>query len=541
MRHAFRALAGTGIALTLTAILSAAPDAGKHYWQLVVSYDNDGLEVLASDPIAPMQKAVRTPGLTGAPGRIDYTVEWLDAKGKTLATSATEFPLGQRVVMAEDAPCVPYIPAEDVLVIRLEGPDADKAPAAIRLTRGAAKRLASTDALPDAFDDASVQLELPAPIDYAKVAGPVGSAKIRDVGPDTNRIVIVVMGDGYTAANLSAGSFTTHASNLVNAFDGYPPWDEYLDAVNVYRVDVESNEAGADGDPTQATARDTYLNASFWTSNIERLLSIDATGRSRAIAAANAQVGPGVWDNIFVLVNSTKYGGAGGSISVSSVHPSSDLIILHEYGHTFAGLADEYESSYPGYPDGDGEPNVDFDASGPGLKWLPWVESGTPLPTPETATYANSVGTYEGARYRTTGIYRPWQNCGMRSLGPDFCPICKEAHIDEVHAIVSMIDGVTPAANSTVTVDSGGAAIQIDALGIGSLAYEWKLDGTPIPGADTATLNLLPGMMTADTQTLSVTISDDTPLVRLHTFEEMRSWTAERTAAAVGTDSLILY
>ena len=137
--------------------------------------------------------------------------------------------------------------------------------------------------------------------------GPVASQRIQTTGPDSNRMVVVIMGDGYTGDDLDSGLMATHTANLWNAFGSKAPWGDYMRAINVYRVDVESTQQGAD-DPgaVPPVYVDTYFNSTFWNGGVERNLAVDSTGRSHAIAAANAMVGAGIWDQILITVNSTK-------------------------------------------------------------------------------------------------------------------------------------------------------------------------------------------------------------------------------------------
>lgn len=122
---------------------------------------------------------------------------------------------------------------------------------------------------------------------------------------------------------------------------------------------------------------------------------------------------------------------------------SSSSVIVHEFGHAFAGLGDEYEE-----PDNPlallynlnvepWEPNlttlVDF-----GSRWADLVAPGTPIPTPSNSQYDNAVGAFEGGGYLTTGIYRPQRHCMMRDYYP-FCAVCNrtieaviEAHSDSL-------------------------------------------------------------------------------------------------------------
>ncbi len=501
------------------------------WWQLQFDYDPQSLRVAEAIEIAPMLKTPRTPGLDGAPGVLDLHAEWLNASGEVIHSGDVQLPFGARATVTPDGPCMAIVPDSDAIVVRWQGPAFAEHPASLRLARTGAHRLAATETgTPPALSWAQTTLPLArvVPVQSTpRAPGPQSGTRIRDTGPDSNRLVIVVVGDGYTAANLSAGDFTTAANNLANSFTGRSPWDVYFAATNIWRVDTESNEQGADNEDAQfGTQRDTYYNSAFWTSGIERLLAIDFTGRSRAISAANTYVGAGMWDFIFVLVNSTKYGGSGGSVCVSSVHPSSPDVIIHEMGHTFAQLADEYTTAYPGYPPGDGEPNVDYDASGPGLKWLAWVDGGTPLPTPDTSAYNNVVGTFEGARYLTTGIYRPWRNCLMRSLGVNFCPVCKEAHIMRFHAFTQLADTRTPATGGNYDVPAEGMSFAIAPLPLATLTYAWDIDGGTIAGESGPSINVTPALIgaTGVTRTLRLRVIDSTTMVRQTSPTESFTW-----------------
>ena len=513
------------VAFPLVATAGPAPQ----YWQLVFSYDQNSLSLPVATRIASMTKIPRTPGLEGAPARVGYTLDWLDAGGNNLASGQFEMPLGFRSAPVDGQPCQILFPDKGVIVVRVTGPDLSAAPAAVRLTRqNITRRSIPALAIPPVFEQTSIQIPIEQIVAASpRLAGPIASTKIRNTGPDGNRMVVVVMGDGYTAADLSTGAFTTSTNSLVNAFLGKSPWDVAFGVANVYRIDVTSNQSGSDNDPL-GTYKDTYFNSSFWVAGIERLLAIDGIGYSRAISAADTWVGAGMWDAIFILVNSTKYGGSGGGISVSSVHPSASEIILHEYGHTYAGLADEYTDPYPGYPPGDPEPNVDFDFSGPGLKWSIWVNAGTPLPTPQNTGYSNVVGAFEGARYQTTGIYRPYLYCLMRALGFSFCPICKEANMQTLFGEVALADSVFPPGGSTSLVGISPVSIGISPIPLSGLTYEWRLNGNILAGATNLTLLLkaedIYTILSGPTGTLSLKVAYPTTLIRQSSVNATINW-----------------
>ncbi|MFE6049259.1 M64 family metallopeptidase [Kitasatospora sp. NPDC056446] len=268
----------------------------------------------------------------------------------------------------------------------------------------------------------------------------IGTTKIVDSGPATQRWNLVIMGDGYTAAQM--GQFANDAKSFVNTFFATPPYGSLKPAVNVYRVDVSSTDSGAD-DPTAcggsgATAR-TYFDASFCNSGIQRLLVVNTT---TALTVAGNQVPQ--WSMAMVIVNSTVYGGSGGSVAVFSLAAGANEIALHEMGHTAFGLADEYEY-YAGcgadvghdhHPAGEpAQPNVTLDAGRATNKWRDLVAPTTAMPTTSNADCtkcdpqanpvpAATVGAFEGAHYYHCGAYRAQFECRMRALGNPYCAVC---------------------------------------------------------------------------------------------------------------------
>ncbi|MCC5877139.1 MAG: hypothetical protein JJU11_13040 [Candidatus Sumerlaeia bacterium] len=387
--------------------------------QVVLVYDEKGIEVLDVAPIPSMSKEITAPGLVGAPALIRFDVDWLDGNGKSMGGTVTEVPLVMRAPMGmeEAGPCQALIMTNGLVVLRMDGPDDSGKSATLRLYNGRPLgRLGEKQAWPEPFQQDRIDLVLPLEPPGESKEGPIGHDKVHDSGPDGNRFVFVILGDGYTQENLDAGIFDEHVEVFLEALRGREPWGDYMNLVNVYQINVVSNEEGADNiDGPDGPLVDTYFNTAFWSEGIERLLAPNIQGWGRAALAANQTVGVGMWDQIVLLVNTTKYGGSGGNLAVGTANEWAPEIILHELGHSVAGLADEYSTPYPGYPPGDREPNVSFAPSGAGLKWLPWVEEGTPLPTPDTEEFNEVVGSFEGARYLEEGIYRPWRSCLMRT------------------------------------------------------------------------------------------------------------------------------
>ena len=190
----------------------------------------------------------------------------------------------------------------------------------------------------------------------------LGMSQIAGAAPRNRAFNVVVLAEGFTAAQQA--DFNNACATFASAFLATPPFDELRPAINVFRVNVSSTDTGAD-DPvaaggTGATAR-TYFDATFGGNGIRRLL---VCNNSTALQVAAAQVPE--FSVVLMVVNSTVYGGSGGSVGTFSLANGANEIAIHEMGHTAFGLADEYpyyaggnETGHDNHPPGDpSEPNV---------------------------------------------------------------------------------------------------------------------------------------------------------------------------------------
>ncbi|MEE8380449.1 MAG: M64 family metallopeptidase [Thermodesulfobacteriota bacterium] len=331
--------------------------------------------------------------------------------------------------------------------------------------------------------------------------------KIEDHGNDSNRMVLVIMGDGYTSLELD--DYHQDVKLIIDEIFNASPWAEYKNFINVYRIDVVSNESGADH-PSSNIYVDTTLDATYDTYGISRLLTVDD-----AKALDYASLVP-TFDAVMVIVNDPQYGGSGGATMVLSNHEKSGRIALHEAGHLIGDLADEYETPYPGYPEGDSEPNVTYQTELGYIPWKNWIESSTPLPTSETGGDFE-VGIYEGARYRSTGIYRPTYNSIMRSLSAPYGPINSEAVVLSLYNYVDPIDDYTPDLNN-VFLSSEYSVLKFnvdlvnssnDDIGIG-----WEIDGLIKENEISENLTLDVSTLKKGNHNVKVLVADYTSLVR---------------------------
>lgn len=348
-------------------------------------------------------------------------------------------------------------------------------------------------------------------------------------GDPANRINLVVLGDGYTQQDQD--KLTRDAQAWLTAFKGTSPYGNYAGYFNVKLVHVVSNEDGADnGMHGFGMLRDTALGASFQNANPAgqapdyRLLVVD-NATAQALAAAHAPE----CTKVLVIVNDSNYGGSGGAVPVFSANPDSCLIALHEFGHSFGGLADEYAcGDTSALPQAiEAYPNVTTKQALDQIKWSGWIQDGMPLPTPDTSTHAAHLGLFEGAYYHNQGVYRPRHACRMRSLHDAFCEVCGEAIVRGVYGRITPIDGALPA--SPVQFD-GKAPLTLSIThpvpNPNTLQVTWTVDGLGVSETGDS-LTLPGGALKPGVHAISVRLMDATPLVRLgrERLEQVHAWT----------------
>ena len=227
---------------------------------------------------------------------------------------------------------------------------------------------------------------------------------IRNSGPDENRINVAILGDGYTRREL--GKYANDVERLLAGFFGDQPFADYAAYFNVRRVDVTSNESGADH-PARDVYRDTALGAHYDCFDIPRLICVDY---GAVVDVLDRNLAVNARDIVMVLVNDDEYGGSGGTFGVASTNELSAELMLHEIGHSFGLLADEYGGGGPTC-DNTVEPpeaNVTRESTASSIKWSHWIEPGTRVPA--TDTTPGVVSAYEGAKYCDSGLYRPTLN-----------------------------------------------------------------------------------------------------------------------------------
>ncbi len=347
------------------------------------------------------------------------------------------------------------------------------------------------------------------PFDPAEMRGivPAPVTTILNNGSPANRVDLVFVGDGYQAGQMTA--YGTHVNSALTALFNQEPFKTYKPLFNAHRVTVVSTDSGVDNDPTQGINRNTALDMLFWCGGTERLLCVNV---SKAYDyALNA---PDV-DQVFAVANSTKYGGAGYPTNdlgtYSGGNGSSAEIAIHELGHSFGDLADEYDYGGPTTYTGAErpEPNATIrtatQIANLQTKWWRWLNEDFP-------TFDGLVSAFEGCYYSELGVYRPSTNSKMRNLGRPFNPISVEAIISNIYLEVDPIDNATAPgtypSSTTLFVDP---VDPVDA----PLSVQWRVFGAPLPGATGTSFtpsSLPPGFQ--GIVEISVVVVDNTPWVR---------------------------
>lgn len=240
-------------------------------------------------------------------------------------------------------------------------------------------------------------------------------------------IDVAILAEGYTLQEMQ--TFYEDADIACKSIFDHEPFKSMKKRFNVVAVASPSTDSGVSV-PRLNEWKHTAFGSHFSTFYSDRYLT---TSRVKAIHDALAGI---PYEHIIILANTEEYGGGGiyNSYTLTTAHhPMFRPVVVHEFGHSFGGLADEYfydndvmTDTYPL----DIEPweqnistQVDFAA-----KWKDMLSENTPVPTPAEVSENYLTGVYEGGGYSAKGIFRPAENCRMRTNEyPAFCPVCQRA------------------------------------------------------------------------------------------------------------------
>lgn len=237
---------------------------------------------------------------------------------------------------------------------------------------------------------------------------------------------LVFVAEGYRKNEFR--KFKTDSRRFVNYLFTLKPFASMKQRFNIHGVFRASVQSGVDY-PAERVYKNTVVDASYDTFGSGAYVTVFDNKLMRDIA------GKVPYDHVIVLANSEKYGGSGFYNSYTlftSDNKRSEEIFTHEFGHGFAGLADEYiaESYFDVYYTRGVEPlepNITAYLNPNHVKWAHLLTAGPPLPTPAEEEYNKTVGLFEGAGYTQTGMYRSCLHCVMGAGGLPFCKACQDA------------------------------------------------------------------------------------------------------------------
>lgn len=268
------------------------------------------------------------------------------------------------------------------------------------------------------------------PADYLiadrSAATPLPHRYIHRGGDSAEAIDVAILAEGYTEAEMD--SFYHHAAIAVEALLSHEPFGELAERFNFVAVASPSRDSGVSV-PRLGVWKDTAVGSHFSTFYSDRYLT------TPEVFTINDLLTGIPYEHVIILANTDEYGGGGiyNSYTLTAArHPLFRPVVVHEFGHSFGGLADEYyydndDVTTPLYHT-DLEPweqnltsLTDF-----GSKWAHMLPDGAPVPTPPGAK--PEIGVFEGGGYCSNGIYRPADECRMRNnVYPSFCPVCRDA------------------------------------------------------------------------------------------------------------------
>ncbi|MGD8440625.1 MAG: M64 family metallopeptidase, partial [Holophagae bacterium] len=257
------------------------------------------------------------------------------------------------------------------------------------------------------------------------------------VGPPSTTLDIAIIGEGYTVDDIAL--FRADLARFGDLLLSQQPYADARDRISVRGVLLPSDEPGCD-EPTRGIWRDTALGASFNTLGSPRYLLTESNRDLRDIAA-NAP-----YDALIIMINHERYGGGGifnRYCSFTAHGPFAGYLMLHEFGHSFGGLADEYYTSSTSYTDfypagfEPVEPNISATADRAAIKWADLISPETPMPTPWGKAQFDraDIGYQEVRRSLDRAIARAAKS-GTMQIVRDLLTRTAEAHAaDRVNAV----------------------------------------------------------------------------------------------------------
>lgn len=356
---------------------------------------------------------------------------------------------------------------------------------------------------------------------------------VQVTGDPAKRFNLVVLGDGYTAADMP--KFRAHLAKHLNDLWTIEPFKSYRSYINVYAVETPSGESGVSCDPALSSPRrKTPLNMAFWSGcredGIQRLLVMDSAAAKTYADLVQGTTGGN--RQILALANSDTYGGAGGAYATASGgNAMSALIAPHELGHSLGGLDDEYDYYQRGVPGGTytgPEPGsihhtllTEKEMQAQKQKWWRWLG--------ERSEAGGTIGRYEGGLYSSKGVWRPSRHSMMKTLGYYYDQVARERMTQRISGKVNLVQANTP--TSAPVGDDRVLWIETMHPTGHPLSVTWTVGGKTV--GQGANLDLSRLHLRKGTHTVEATVTDPTGFVRdpairsSAALTQVRTWTVD--------------
>jgi hypothetical protein len=343
-------------------------------------------------------------------------------------------------------------------------------------------------------------------------------------GDKAKLINLVMMGDGYLPSEQN--KFLSDAIVVKDYLFSQSVFSNYINYFNAFAIEVPSIESGTNHPGTSPdpdcpevpiSTVNNYFGSSFDIAGIHRFVCIEHGDSVSNVLAANFPE----CDFILIIVNSPYFGGSGGFYLVVTTDASTGEVALHEIGHSFGRLADEYWSGYPW------EALNETRNSDPStMRWKNWL-------------YDNGIGIYPLA---DNSWFRPHQSCKMRYINAPFCSVCSETLIENIHGLVNPVYSYFPSDSSTIKADTVLLNFSLDLLKPipNTLKTTWTTDGT-LSSINTDTFQIDPDTLTNGNCQLVATVIDTTILTRCndHWISHIYSvsWNINKSMNSIDIDS----
>jgi hypothetical protein len=322
-------------------------------------------------------------------------------------------------------------------------------------------------------------------------------------GQSKDYINLVILGDGYTADQLD--KYSGDARRFTNYLFSQVPFQGYKTYFNVFAIRVPSQESGVKHPRTTTDPEckgepiadpENYFGTTFDAYGIHRLVVPTNNNNLTQVLADNLPD----YDQVVILANTPYYGGSGGSFATATLEARSNDIALHELGHSFADLADEY---WVGGGYAAEKPNMTLESSPDRIKWKSWLGANKGI-----GIHPHEVNTW----FKPTHF-----GCKMQVLDKALCAVCAEAIIGRIHNLAKPKATYKPDTSSTILTSTNSPSFYVSLRKISpspaTLRKNWRLNGNALAG-NKDSVRIQPNTLALGTNNLSVLLSDTTSQLR---------------------------